>query len=289
MSNPSVSTPRVVALEGGHNFREVGGYPTRSGATLRRAMLWRSAGLNRLSAIDCRTIRALGIRTIADLRTEHERIAMPTPTDVSEGLSLLSWPSNADDVSRRAGERPAWRDLEPAALRGEVARLYTFIAEAHARQFADVYRAIADGAAPILIHCTAGKDRTGLAVALLLELIGVTREWVVWDYEQTNIHLDKSKVDLESAIAVGGTADWLAHLGPEGRELLLMADAAYLMAAIDGIEARYGTVEGFARTGLGLSPEIIQELRRRLLEGPAGGDSSMPTTSSAPDCGWKGP
>ena len=266
MSDLNVSPPRVVALEGGHNFREVGGYPTRSGAKLRRAMLWRSAGLNRLSAIDCRTIRGLGIRAIADLRTEHERSVMPTAAEVSDGLLILSWPNDASDVPRRAGERPAWRDLDRAALRGEVIRLYTFIAEAHAKQFGDVYRAIADGAAPILIHCTAGKDRTGLAIALLLELIGVTREWVIWDYEQTNIHLDKSKVDLESAMAVGGSAEWLATLGPEGREMLLAADAAYLMSAIDGIEARYGSIEGFALEGLGISGDIIQELRRRLLE-----------------------
>jgi protein-tyrosine phosphatase len=269
MSESSVSTPRVVALEGGHNFREVGGYPTHSGIKLRRALLWRSAGLNRLSATDCRTIRALGIRTIADLRTEHERDVMPTPAEVSEGLSMLSWSGDPSEMSRRAGERSSWRDLDHSALRGEVARLYTHIAEAHLRQFGDLYRAIADGEAPILIHCTAGKDRTGLAVAILLELIGVTREWVVWDYEQTNFHLDKSKVDLESAMAVGGTADWLATLSPEGRELLLAADAAYLMAAIDGIEGRYGSVEGFALGGLGLSREVIRALRQRLLESGA--------------------
>lgn len=266
MSESSVSTPRLVALEGGHNFREVGGYPTHSGMKLRRALLWRSAGLNRLSATDCRTVRALGIRTIADLRTEHERNVMPTPTEVSEGLSMLSWSGDANEISRRAGECPSWRDLDLSGLRGEVARLYTFIADAHAKQFGDVYRAIADGEVPILIHCTAGKDRTGLAVAILLELIGVTREWVVWDYEQTNIHLDNSKVDLESAMAVGGTADWLATLGPEGREMLLAADGAYLMSAIDGIEARYGSIEGFALEGLRLSRGAVEDLRHRLLE-----------------------
>jgi protein-tyrosine phosphatase len=266
MSESSVPGPRVVALEGGHNFREVGGYPTLSGMKLRRGLLWRSAGLNRLSAADGRTIRALGIRTIADLRTEHERNVMPTPTQVTEGLSLLAWSSAAGDVSRRAGERPSWSGLDAAGQRREMARLYTHIAEAHSRQFSELYRAIAEGATPILIHCTAGKDRTGLAVAILLELIGVTREWVVWDYEQTNIHLDKSKVDLESAMAVGGSAAWLAALGPQGRETLLAADEAYLMAAIDAIEGRYGSIDGFAMQGLGLSEGVVAELRRRLLE-----------------------
>ena len=92
------------------------------------------------------------------------------------------------------------------------------------------------------------------------------REWIVWDYEQTNSHLDKTKVSLESAIGVGGTAAWLAGLSPEGRDLLLAADSAYLMAALAGLEARYGSVEGFARAALALPAETIDALRRRVLE-----------------------
>jgi protein-tyrosine phosphatase len=273
MADASVALPRVVALEGGHNFREVGGYPTGSGARLRQGLLWRSAGLNRLSAGDCRTIRALGIRTIADLRSAHERTVLPTPAAVSQGLAVLSWSRDpADDDAPRNDEPPSFSGFDTAALRGVVVQLYTTIAEGHARQYADLYRAIADGAAPILIHCTAGKDRTGMAVALLLELIGVTREWIVWDYEQTNIHLDLSKVDLESAMAVGRSAAWLRALGPEGRDLLMKADEAYLMAAIDAIEDRYGSIEGFARQGLGLSDTVLDDLRRRLLEDAAEAD-----------------
>jgi protein-tyrosine phosphatase len=266
MSKPIVPTPRVLSLEGGHNFREVGGYPTTSGARLRRGMVWRSAGLNRLSAADCQTIRALGIRTIADLRTEHERRLFPTPVGLSDGLEMLAWNSDFGEDAGRAGSRRTLENLDLAALRGEIARLYTHIADAHAKPFGDVCRAIAGGAPPILIHCTAGKDRTGLAIAILLELVGVPREWIIWDYEQTNAHLDKTKVDLESAIGVGRTADWLASLSPEGRDLLLAADAAYLTAALDGIAARYGSVEAFAIEVLELSREQLDVLCRRLLE-----------------------
>jgi protein-tyrosine phosphatase len=267
MADASVALPRVVALEGGHNFREVGGYPTTSGATLRRGVLWRSAGLNRLSEDDSRTIRALGIRTIADLRSAHERTTLPTPTALSQGLTMLSWSREGGDESDRSSEEPpSLSGLDRAGLRNIVVQLYANIAETHARHYGDLYRAIAEGAAPILIHCTAGKDRTGMAVAILLELIGVTREWIVWDYEQTNVHLDLSKVDLESAMAVGRSAGWLRALGPVGRELLMKADEAYLMAAIDAIEARYGSIEGFARQRLDLSDTILHDLRQRLLE-----------------------
>jgi len=270
MSEPAFPTPQVLTLEGGHNFREVGGYPTMFGASLRRGMIWRSAGVNRLSAADCRTIRSLGIRTIADLRTDHERRLFPTPTDLSDGLDVLTWSSDFGADAERAGSAQTLADLDHVALRGAIARLYTHIAESHARPFGDVYRAIAAGAAPILIHCTAGKDRTGMAVAILLELLGVPREWTLWDYEQTNARLDKTKVDLESAAGVGGTAEWLARLSPEGRDLLLAADALYLTAALDGIEGRYGSVAAFAMEALGLSREELKALCKRLLESGEG-------------------
>jgi len=229
-------------------------------------MIWRSAGLNRLSAADCRTILSLCIRTIADLRTDHERRLFPTPTDLSNGLDMLAWSSDFGEDAGRGGSRETLVELDQVALRGEIARLYTHIAESHAQPFGDAYRAIAAGPAPILIHCTAGKDRTRMAVAILLELLGVPREWTVWDYELTNAHLDKTRVDLESAAGVGRTADWLARLSPEGHDLLLAADALYLTAALDGIEGRYGSVEAFAMEALGLSREQLEALRLQLLE-----------------------
>jgi protein-tyrosine phosphatase len=150
-------------------------------------------------------------------------------------------------------------------LRGEISRLYTRIAETHARQLSDLYQSIADGGGPILIHCTAGKDRTGIAVAILLELVGVPRGWVVWDYEQTNRYLKKHMVNVESVAAVGATAKWLDTLGPEGRDLVLGVDRSYLLTALKDLDQRFGSIEAFARVGLGLSVETLDELRRTLL------------------------
>lgn len=264
MADMTASAPRVIALDGGHNFREVGGYPTKNGASLRRGLVWRSAGLNRLSDIDCQVITALGIRTIADLRTHHERELMPTSPRLTESVRMLEWSMDMETMGRPASAHSKNFDLD--AFRLEIARLYTFIAEAHVEPYGQLYQSMADGEIPILIHCTAGKDRTGLAIAILLELLGVRREWVLWDYEQTNVHLDQTKVELEGAMGVGRTADWLASLGPEARALLLAADAAYLRSALDSLESRYGSVEEFALTRLGLEPPALVKLRRALLE-----------------------
>jgi protein-tyrosine phosphatase len=155
--------------------------------------------------------------------------------------------------------------MELDQLRGEIARLYARIAEAHAHQLSELYQTIAEVGAPILIHCTAGKDRTGVAVAILLELVGVPRGWVVWDYEQTNRYLKKHMVNVESVAAVGAMAKWLNTLGPEGRDLVLGVDRSFLLSALNDLDQRFGSIEAFARVGLGLSENTLDELRRTLL------------------------
>ncbi|MCF8534481.1 MAG: tyrosine-protein phosphatase [Reyranella sp.] len=260
------STPTVIALDGAHNFREVGGYPAREGLRLRRGLLWRSAGLDRLSSRDCSTVQALGIQTIADLRGERERERFPTVVALASTVRTLSGPGGPSAAAWSTPDIKAWSDMTAMELREEIARLYTGIAEAHADQFACLFAAIAEGCLPVLIHCTAGKDRTGLAVALLLELLGVPREWVLWDYEQTNHHLRKDLVHLESAVGVGGLAEWMEALGPESRDVMLGVDRAYLVAALTSLEREFGSVEAFAADRLALSPTVLAGLRTQLLE-----------------------
>jgi protein-tyrosine phosphatase len=266
MSDQFTVAARVVPLRGGHNFREVAGYPTNTGQQLRRGMLWRSAGLDRLSEHDCQQVLGLGIRTIADLRTDRERDLFRTPSTLSDNVRTLTWTSHYDDVPTSAASESTWRDMDPAVLRREIAKLYTRIAEAHAVQLSDLYMAIAEHASPILIHCTAGKDRTGIAIAILLELVGVTRESVLHDYEQTNIGLKKHMVNLESAVGVGATANWMAALGPDGRNVLLEANRAYLIATLADIEQRFGSVQDFALKALALSDSTLDRLRSVLIE-----------------------
>jgi protein-tyrosine phosphatase len=264
MLETQLDYPQILSLEGGHNFREVGGYPALSGTRLRRGLVWRSASLDRLSQVDCRKVRALGIRTIADLRTDAERERFPTTEDLACSVRILSWPS--DDITWAAGNGLALRDLNLHELRAAIAQLYTRIVEAHARQFGAIIQLIADGEAPVLVHCTAGKDRTGLAIALLLELVGVPRGWILWDYEQTNRHLRQDLLNIASVAAVGGMAEWLDGLGPEARDLVLGVDRSYLVAALASMEARFGSVEAFAREGMALPAQTLQQLRERLLD-----------------------
>lgn len=258
------TAPHVLPLEGGQNFREVGGYPANVGS-VRKGLVWRSASLDRLTPADCAVIEPLGIRTVVDFRTEHERRLYPSAKQFLAGKRVLTGPD--PDFGREHTDRSPWAEMSPEALRGEMMSLYLRIAEAHSTLLGDMLRALAEDGGPVLIHCTAGKDRTGVAVALLLVLLGVDREAVLWDYEQTRHHLDRSKLHSEAARGVGGQGDWLADLSPAQRDVVFGLDRNYLVAALDALEAYDGGAKGYATGRLGLPDKSLDDLKGALVCG----------------------
>jgi protein-tyrosine phosphatase len=266
MTEAVCSGLRVLALEGGHNFREVGGYPAALGTRLRRGRLWRSAALDRLWPQDCAAVLALDLRTIADLRTETERARFPSAPSVAAGALTLAWPSGGPAHGWSQPTSAAWQDLTADGVRAELGRLYVRIADAHVDPLRDIACRLADGGAPLLVHCTAGKDRTGIVVAVLLELLGVSREWILWDYEQTARHLNRDLVNMESVRAVGGPALGFDALSAEVQDLILGVDRSYLATVLASLDARFGSAEGLAQKWLSLPERTLAQLRVQLLE-----------------------
>jgi protein-tyrosine phosphatase len=138
-----------------------------------------------------------------------------------------------------------------------------------AQPYADLFRKLADGALPLVFHCAAGKDRTGIAAALILTSLGVPRDTVFDDYLLTD-----RAVDLEAAlfqhrrtsIGVGDEHAHLRTIGREARAPLLEARPEYLDAAIEQIEGEYGSVEVYLRQRLGVTDEMLRSLHSHLLE-----------------------
>src|SRR5262249_48153286 len=143
--------------------------------------------------------------------------------------------------------------------------MYARIPELHATQIRELYEAIADGATPILIHCSAGKDRTGIAVALLLDLLRVERSLVLDDYAMSERLLDWAKLDIEATLGVGAGATQRRALPPVVRDLLLRSDPRYLQSAFTHLERRFGSTEGFL-SAIGVTSSVMSDLRHRLLD-----------------------
>ena len=248
---------RVVCLTGTENFREVGGYPTEDGRRLRRGLIWRSARLDALTQEDAEILNTLGIRLVADLRRANERVeSSPDRIWPGEDVRVVWW----DDLSAAAPS--ALADLQHSHGDGEVYRAaihryYELMAEAHVHRLHDLYGAIADGDLPVLIHCAAGKDRTGFAVALLLKLLGIRHDYVLADYAASERLIDWERPTTAAA---------LGTIHPKARALINRSDALYLQAALDRITLTHGSILAFAKTQLRLADRTIENLHARLLE-----------------------
>ena len=250
------------------NLRDIGGYVIAGGGRVRTGQLYRSVELNHLQGEDLVRFAELGIRTVVDLRTASERAAepdnLPPSTeqvicDVLAGsqsaapasvLKVLSDPALAEQML--GGGRAValfeqgYRDIVslPSALSA----------------YRDFFDKIAQAAhRPALFHCTTGKDRTGWAAAATLLLLGVAQQDVLYDYELSNRDLLPAlKPIFEHFTAIGGDRRLL--------EPVLGVDASYLFAAMDEMNQRFGSIEGYFTDGLHITPDAQQQLRSALTE-----------------------
>lgn len=255
--DPSLGDPRrVVPLEGAHNFRDVGGYRTCDGGRVRWGRVFRSAKLCSLTPDDHGRLEALDIRAVVDLRSREEREFEPS---MWRHPPIHLYESERDSV---AGLRHAVRtrgDSADAAISFMTA-YYAKRPMAFAPEYRAMFAMLAAGKWPMLIHCTAGKDRTGAACALLLTALGVGRETVIDDYVLTSALLPVPGPPSQgTAMPIGGRdgAEREAALLPEVRASLWEAKRVYIAAALDSVDREFGSIRSYLRDGLGLSDAEI--------------------------------
>jgi protein-tyrosine phosphatase len=244
---------RVLRIDGASNFREFGRYRGHAGRSLVEARLYRSAHLANVTREGLDAIRRLGIATVIDLRGVREGAAAPAAFAADPDIRFINAPIEPASTPRIRALVAEGR-ATGAAIRDVMLDGYRRYVREEATQFGRAFAALAAGAdAPILVHCTAGKDRTGFTVAVLQSLAGVSRLEVLADYEATNRHWDRA-LSVSQALPIA----------EEAREALLAADPAYLEAAFDEIRARHGSVEGFAAAAMG-EASLVERLRETLL------------------------
>lgn len=246
----------LVRLASADNFRDVAGvdtpYVAADGVPLRRGVAFRSNELQ-LTDADAASVAALGITAVYDLRHDHEVEAhpdAPVPGAAWHHLEVKGIPMGAVShlETREAG----------IEVMHEVYR--SFVDQPGARAaFSELLTRIAEGDGAHLFHCTAGKDRTGWASALILHAAGVDAETIRADYLLTN---DFSSGTREKYL--GLVAEHLGADKVEVYERVMVADADYLQTAYDAAAAAYGDVNGYLRDGLGLSDELLGRLREKI-------------------------
>jgi len=241
---------RRIALESCQNFRDFGGYQVEGGRRIRWRVLFRSDTLHRLTPSDIETLNELGITTVVDLRSAGEigRTGRIVTTVAAQYHHLPMFDEIAQSERRPIEQNPPPGQSYIEMLQGAGGA----IAEA-------VQVIVAAGGRPSVIHCTAGKDRTGILAGLLLSALGVSDDDVVADYVLTN----ECRAERDAFLEVHDP-EYLAmlrSLPPWVRE----ANGAAMQATLDHVRAQWGSVQGYLES-LGVSPSELSSLREVLLE-----------------------
>jgi protein-tyrosine phosphatase len=253
---------RLLPLEGGRNFRDLGGYRTADGHTVKWGMLFRSGSMVDLTAQDLGYLNKLGIRTICDYRDRNERKAEPMPWAAGTGPTIF-----ADDYDGMAvGLMPKdMGKITPETASAIMAKTYPMMLKTFAPQFKRMFGQLLEGNAPLAFNCSAGKDRTGVSSALLLTALGVPRETVIQDYLLTNQYfpaaLAKAKTGPSDA-----TGKAFMSLPPAVQAAFMRADRTYIEAAFKALDAHRGGAMGYLKDELGLDKPQIAKLRALYLD-----------------------
>ena len=260
-----MTADRILAFEAIDNFRDYGGYAGLDGATVRSGVLWRSGHHGAASPSDLRAVHDLGIATVIDLRGDSERDANPCLRHPRfQGRVVFAPGETAGLKAAAAHEESAGEVREFADAQAVMIRLYDGMPwrPVLVETFKLYFAALAAHDSPSLLHCFAGKDRTGLAADLLHHILGVHPDEAMADYLLTN-----RAASIERRIATGNHAvsGMGARMSDDAMRALLSVRPEYLETARSAIAARHGTVDVYLAEVLALDQVQIAAIRANYL------------------------
>lgn len=241
-----VDSQRRIPVPGTYNFRDPGGYAA-AGGSIRLGALYRADGLHSIGAAGKSELRRLGVSTVIDLRDDFETSSMP---DDLAGLDVTVYNHSVFEGSGASHGRD----------RIDLASLYERIVTQHSHVVAAALREISATSGGALVHCTAGKDRTGVVVALALLAVGVDRDTVVGDYSITQANLSGEWLErMVEMVGRHGIPD-----SPELRTLMGSSPPEAIDGMIGTVLAAHGSVEGYL-SAAGLSTADLGALHTKLV------------------------
>jgi protein tyrosine/serine phosphatase len=254
---------RVLPLSGVHNFRDYGGYAVEGGGRLRDGSLWRSAHHVEAADDDLTAIDGLGIETIIDLRGDDEREQHPCRRSENFAGRVLFAGGITAGLAPHLQAAGGAIDVETARAR----MIDTYAGMPYRSALVATLRlylsALAEYDAPSLVHCVAGKDRTGFAVAIVHRLLGVHEDDLMHDYLLTN-----TAGKIEERIEQGAAhirARYGAEVGDDAVRALMSVNPVYLDAALATVRRDHGDIPGYAEAVLNFTPEMREAMIDRLV------------------------
>lgn len=258
---------RLLPLEGGRNFRDLGGYTTPDGKRVKWGKVFRSGMMADLTDSDYDYLSDLGIKVVCDLREREEREAEPTEWRTEPAASYVTW--NYGGTNNQL-----MRDLFDGGVptaeqtRDVMTQFYHEIAYEHGPRYEFMFDQLASGNVPLAFNCSAGKDRAGTGAALILAALGVERQQIVHDYSLSETYVDYIAEFREAAKEAGSDSPYafLAQLPVEVMAPLMRSDPAYIEATFRVLEENHGSVLAFIQSELNVTDSELAAIRSSLLE-----------------------
>jgi protein-tyrosine phosphatase len=237
---------RRLSVQGTLNFRDIGGYPVRGGGTTAWRTLFRSDALHRVDDDGSGVIAELDLKTVIDLRVLEELMIAQSPLSdfADRGTRTLHLSLVGNDFS----------ELPP-----ELDGVYSYLVDNRGSAIGSAIKHLATpGALPALVHCTAGKDRTGIVIAFTLAAIGVPDEVIAADYALSSMYL------VSEGIAVIGQISADSGLTEELTEAMMASPPDLILRTLDRARARSGSIAGYL-AGYGVTDADLAALRAALV------------------------
>lgn len=255
--------PRVLSLEGGSNFRDLGGYQTADNKTVRNGMLFRSGAMVSLTAKDEAFLNQHNFKTVVDLRSQEELDLFPN-----------QWVKHNSDINY-VNYQYSIKDIQGSLKNKEVksygaGNFYLSIADRLQPQLKLYFAELLQENTPLVVNCSAGQDRTGFASAMLLSALGVPRDLIIEDYllstQYRNPKNEMGSVDLKQAAKTNDFAKMMLRYTDNGKvteakPLITEDGTPYIKIAFAQIEEQYGSVENYLERAIGVDQKDITKLK----------------------------
>jgi protein-tyrosine phosphatase len=253
------SAKRHVVLKGAANFRDLGGYATTDGHHVKWGKIYRSADISKLTDADLEILKKLSIAYDVDFRGHEE--SAKAPDKLNPGMDYILCPAGSDSLT--SSLMAAISHLKGAKAGDSliVNNFYsktTYLTDRYKPFFVKLEDLPANKS--LVFHCTAGKDRTGIGAALFLYALGVPYNTIVEDYTATNYYLTE-----QSKRSIVGMVNFM-HVDKDVATGMMMAKKEYLDATFAAINKKYGSVDNFLITEVGLDSQKRSELKKKFLE-----------------------
>lgn len=257
---------RLLPLEGGRNFRDLGGWRAADGRQVKWGKIYRSGVMANLTMGDLEYLKALGIQVICDLRNPQERTSEPNPFLKTPGPKIVA---TDYDMSASMAALTRMKTREDA-LQG-FAEAYVGFLDMLTPHYTDMFARLVANEGPLAFNCSAGKDRTGMASALILSVLGASRATVLQDYALTEVYTPPSYY-AKLAQAGGGSSSVtaqqmqaLAKLPPEVLQVIMGSDPEVMRRALAIIDAKHGGPVALTKSRFGLTDQKIASLKAAYL------------------------